>query len=213
MAENAPSLEEAQGRDLSPASVARFKAPKPTWFIKRMYGPRAGEIIAIEEKEAWDVLNNTSTWKFRGFSFIGHSDGTTFQKIINESMSKARVLEPQMAALKAEVDRLVAQEDRFMMNEVVDMEGDPSDKTNEENKQKVLRMRTIRERSQKKYEVLQTEYSSLTAGIVRRATEEETKVAIKNWKKAKVWPRDDVNIKTPHATPKERGKILKNMPS
>lgn len=191
--------------DMTPAMIARETKPKPTWFVRRLGD---GMEFAVEEKEAWDILYNQSSWKRRDFQFFGYSDGKTYQKIVKESMTTASRLEPLIAAKKAEVQRYISLEDKMMMDEIVDMEGDPSDAVNEANKGKVLRLQKIRTRLEDELEKLETEHRGATAGIVRTATEAEKKVAMKNWKERKTWPDADLNAITPNASPRERAKIL-----
>jgi len=211
MNEAPPSVDELKGRDLNPSMVAQETAPKPTWFVRRGSGKRAGEVIAVEEKEAWDMLNNTSSWKFKDFQFIGQSDGTTYQRVVKESLAAANKLAPEIEELKKTIARYRNQEDRILMDEVIDMEGDPSDTVNEAGKQKIIRLRGIVAREEDKLEKLEAAHRKATADVVKNATDAELKVAIENWKVKKVWPADDINILTPNATPRERQKIIAKM--
>lgn len=198
-------LEDLKGRDLTPGLVARAKKPKPTWFAQR----GDGMVFACEEREAWDLLNNRSEWKRNDFKLIGYSDGKTYARITAEAMSGAVKLEPEIAKAKTELEKYRAAEERLIIQEAVDMDGEPEDKTNEENKQKVLRLRKIMEKLETKLETLEKQYSSFTADVVRRATDEERKVAVKNWKKESTrrWP-GAVNIHTPGVDVRERRRIL-----
>lgn len=185
--------------------MARAKAPKPTWFVKRTGD---GMIFACEEREAWDILNNHSTWKRRDFVFIGYSDGKTYKKFTDESLANAFKLEPEINSLKVEIGKYRAAEEKLVISEAVDMDGDPKDEENESNKQKVLRLRTILEKHETKLEKLEDEYKNFTRDVVRKATEAEMKVAIKNWKKdGPTWP-GAVHILTPGVPAQERRRIL-----
>lgn len=204
-----PSVEELKGRDLSPQMVARETSPKPTWFIKRLGD---GFIFPVEEKEAWDIRNNASSWKRHDFQFIGYSDGKTYQRIVKESMAQANVLIPQIEELKKTIARYRNQEDQILMNEVIDMEGDPSDTVNEAGKQKILRLRGIVDRETGKLEALEEQHRKATSGVVKTATDAELKVAMENWKNdGPTWPDDDLNILTPNADKKTRQKIVSKM--
>lgn len=211
MAEPIESIEEVRGRDMSNAEVQRASQPKPTWFVKKMW-TKNQEVFACEEREAWDLLNNHSTWKRSGsdFQFIGHSDGKTYKKVVDSSIIEVKRLEPEMATIRAEIARYRKAEEHLLVNEAVDMDGDPKDAVNEENKAKVKRLQTIVNKLDDKLEKLETEYRSNTKGIVQKATEAEMKVAIKNWKARRVWP-GAVNISTPDANPAERQRILTMM--
>lgn len=199
--------EDARSVDLSPAAVARYTKPKRTWFVKRTGD---GVVFACEEREAWDIIYNRSTWKRNDFKFIGCSDGKTYFEVAKASLTEARKLEPAIEAKKKEIARYRAQEDKFLMDEVVDMEGDPSDTFNETNKQKVLRMRKITERLDRELESLEKQYHEHTKDVVLRATAAERAVAEANWKKKKIWPRK-MNVVTPDAKPDERRAILASM--
>lgn len=203
-----PTVEEGKSRDLSPALIAKESRPKATWFVRRRGD---GFEFPVEEAEAWELLYNRSTWKRQDFEFIGYSDGTTYHRIVSEGMKRAKVLEPQIEAKKKEIDRYLAQEDRFIMNEVVDMEGDPTDTENEANKQKVLRMQKIRNRLEDQLEELEREYRSVTKGVVERATNEEKKVAVENWAVKKTWPNPNAHIVTPEASGPQRDRLLAMM--
>lgn len=204
----AETLDDIRSRDLSSGTVARAKAPKPTWFIERTGD---GYIFPVEEKEAWDIINNRSEWKRHDFKFIGFSDGKTYQRIVSESLNDAKILEPEAVKLRKEIQQYRNLEDKLMLDEVVDMD-DLEDPDNAANVKKVMRIRGIVEKLDTKLEKIEEELRNATGNVVRRATEAELKVARANWKKQKVWPADDVNIITPKASPKERAKILKNMP-
>lgn len=212
MDENTPDLrtvkvEDLKGRDLSAAEISRAKAPKPTWFVKRTGD---GFIFACEEREAWDIINNHSTWKRHDFTFIGYSDGKTYKKICDESMAGAVKLEPEINATRIEIEKYRGAEEKLIINEAVDMDGDKEDTGNEENKQKVLRLRKIIAKLDAKLEDLEKRYKNFTSDVVRRATDEEMKIAMKNWKKKHTWP-GAVNIITPSASPDERRRILGSM--
>lgn len=201
------TIDDLKGRDLSPAVIARAKAAKKTWFVERTGFPNQGQIIAVEEKEAWDMLYNTSTWKRRDFRFIGHSDGKTYKKVVEESMGMAHKLLPEIESTRAEVEKYRNIEGKLMVDEIVDMDGDPSDEANELNKNKVLRLRKIITKHENKLEELEKDYSNHTANVIHRATDAELEVARANWAEKKVWP-GAVNMITPHVDSGERLRIL-----
>lgn len=198
------SLDDLRGRDLSAAVIARAKAPKPTWFVKRL---EDDYIFAVEEREAWDLIYNRSTWKRQDFKFVGFSDGKTYKKIIDESIAGASKLEPEIAAARTEIEKYRRAEERLIIDEAVDMDGDPEDADNESNKKKVQRLRVIIDKLETKLEKLEKEYRSFTSEVVKTATDAEMKVALRNWTKKKTWPRA-VNIHTPGVSGRERDRIL-----
>lgn len=208
------TIDDLKSRDMTPAMAARAAAPKPTWFFERTGDRLSGKkpfVFACEEREAWDILNNKSEWKRRDFMCVGHSDGKTYAKMIADAKTGAARLTPQIDASRIEIDKYRAAEEKLIISEAVDMDGDAEDTTNEENKKKVKRLRNIIDKLSDKLEKLEVEYRSYTSGVVRTATEAELKVAMKNWKIRKTWP-GAVNIYTPDASPQERARILKSMP-
>lgn len=200
-------VEDLKSRDLTPATIERARKPRNTWFVQRTGDPKMGEIIAVEEKEAWDIRNNRSEWKRKDFKFIGFSDGKTYMNFIDAAMGKARELEPAIESARAEAEKYRNLETKLMLDEVVDMEGDPTDLTNEENKKKVLRIRTIISKQEDKLEKLEVEFRSVTSEVARGAFNAELKIAIANWKKQRIYP-GAMNMITPHVNSGERVRIL-----
>lgn len=206
--------EEVRARDLSPAMVERFLTPKKTWFFERIGD---GFVFACEEREAFDICYNKSRWKRRDFRLLGTSDGLTFDRVRKESMGRARELEPEIERLKTEIQKYQDAEEKLIMDEVVDMEGDPADVVNEANKQKVLRIRAILDRIHDQLDTLEDEYKNVTANVIRRATEAELEVAKANQAEriknglGLDWPSEDLNGFTPDADPRTRKKILNIM--
>lgn len=202
---------EVMSQDLTPEMIERASKPKKTWFFERMGD---GKIFACEEREAWQVCYNKSTWKRRDFRLLGTSDGTTYNRIAKESMSEAHALAPQIDAKKKELQKYMEAEEKLIMNEVVDMEGDPSDTINEANKQKVLRLRVIIDRIHDELDVMEARFKDVTASVVKRATEAELEVAkanqaerVKNGMDVD-WPDEYLNINTPAGSHKPRSKII-----
>lgn len=198
-------------QDLSPEMMARATAPKKTWFFERMGD---GKIFACEESEAWQICYNKSTWKRRDFRLVGTSDGTTYNKMVKEMMQEAHQLAPKIEEKKKELQRYMKAEEDLIMNQAVDMEGDPSDTVNEENKQKVMRLRKIMDRVHGDLDVMEGRYKEVTASVVKHATEAEIEVAKAN-QAARVaqgldvdWPEYNLNIITPAGSSKPRSKIV-----
>jgi hypothetical protein len=206
---------EVMAQDLSPQMMAKLSTPKKTWFFERMGD---GKIFACEEREAWQICFNKSNWKRRDFRLLGTSDGTTFYKIVKESMVEARQLEPEIE--RTELQRYMDAEEKLIMNEAVDMEGDPEDVINEQNKQKVLRLRKIMDRLHEELDTVEARYREVTASVIKRATDAEMEVAIKNQEAFVAdqrargldpvldWPDQNLNIQTPEAKGGGRQKIL-----
>lgn len=193
------SMEDVKSRDM--ASMSREAAPKKTWFFQR----GDGMVFACEEHEAWDVVNNKSEWKRRDFRLLGVSDGTTYAKMVKESIVKAKVLEPELTAMENEIMRFQKAEENLLTSEAVDMD-DLEDPVNAANIAKVMRLRKIIEKQRSKLEEKKDTYRKLVSDVVKRATEAELEVARGNIE----WP-GAVNIITPNASPQERKKILNIM--
>lgn len=192
------TAEEIKNRDLTPAAVARWSAPKKTWFFER----GDGTIIFAEEAEAWDIVHNRSEWKRHDFKLIGVSDGTTYQKLAKESMAAAKRLEPEIAKKKAEVKRYEVAEGDLLVGEAVDME-DKADPINAANIAKVERLRKIIDRIHGEIDALEAQYKKATGDVVKRAQAAELEAARGHIE----WP-SAVNIATPGASQQERQKIL-----
>lgn len=199
-------VDSVRDRDMS---AARKQKPKRTWFVRRITD---GLVFACEEREAWDILYNTSTWKLGpwAFTFIGCSDGKTYQKVIAESIGEAKRLEPEIAQLEQEFKRYRAAEENLLVNEAVDMD-DHDDPINEANIKKILRLRTIADKVDVKLEAAREAYRNVTRNVVNKATDAERVVAEENWKIKRTWP-GRVNVMTPDASPEERKRILASMP-
>lgn len=211
MNEQEKEIDQMRNSDLTPAMMAEARKPKKTWFFERMGD---GMIFACEEREAWDVCYNKSTWKRRDFRLLGTSDGKTYLKIVDESIGRAKQLEPIIQGKKDELSKYMRAEEKLIMDEAVDMEGDPTDAANEANKQKVLRLRGIMDRLHEELDKLEDEFKKISSDIVQRATDAELEVAKKN-QQARIdagedldWPDQDANIITPDTDPRGRNKIL-----
>lgn len=213
-------VEDIRSSDMTPAMMEQASRPKKTWFFERFReGDKGHMIFPCEEREAWEIVYNNSTWKLskNNFRLLGTSDGSTYQRIVRESLSKAREIEPIIVKKKEEMSKYMRAEENLIMNEVVDMEGDPSDATNEENKKKVLRLRAIIDRLHEELDKLEEEFRHISSDIVKRATAEELEVAKKN-QAARIeqglgldWPDPDANIITPDVDDRGRNKILSIM--
>lgn len=199
-------VEATKARDMSSGMVAKVKKPKRTWFVKRTGD---GFVFACEEREAWDLLNNTSTWRRRDFVFIGCSDGKTYDRVTKESMGAAKKLEPEIAELELEFNRYRRAEESLLVNEAVDMD-DLVDPINAANVTKIKRLRVIMDKIDAKLEAKKREFRTVTSDIVKTAMDAEQKVAEENWKVKRIWP-GKVNIMTPAASPEERDRILSAM--
>ena len=197
--------------DLSPAMMQRAASPKKTWFFKRLGD---GQIFACELREAWQICYNRSSWRRKDFQILGTSDGTTFKRIIDESIRDAQRLQPEIDKQRATWQRYMKMEEDLIFNDLIDMDGDPADEENEKGKQKVIKLRGIIEKEGKKLDDLEDEFRRKVSEVVSYATDEEMKIAIENQKKRLEegrdydWPPETANINTPKANARARKKIV-----
>jgi hypothetical protein len=133
-----------------------------------------------------------------------------YNKIVKESIADAKILEPEIEAMKLDLKKYERAEEKLLVDEAVDME-DTEDPANVANIAKVKRLRKIIDGLQTRIVEKQEEYRKATGGVVKRATDAELKVAKANMKKNGAdWPQA-ANIETPGANERERRKILRAM--
>lgn len=186
------------------ANMKSDQAPKKTWFFERTGD---GMIFPCEEKEAWDICNNRSEWKRRDFKILGTSDGKRYQQVIKDSRSAADRIAPQITALEQELARYVNMEDKYMMDNIVDMD-DTEDPENVEHVKKVKKLQKIISTKRTQLIAVRSEFQKHVSDAVTRAIAAELEVAKTNKEKRGVeWP-SQVNIITPDASPETRAKIL-----
>lgn len=187
-------VEETKMADLSPNMIAKFTAPKETWFIER-YGDK--KIFAMEETEAWKTLTNKSNWVRHDFSIVGVSDGKTYAKVVSEAKGKAQKIYAEIEEIEKEANKYRKTEERFVFEDLLE----PTD-------EKVKKVRKIINDYDKKLEKKNAEYFALTKNIAKTAFEAELAKAKKN--RNKRFPSNQ-DIFTPGAKPMERSKILRQM--
>lgn len=180
--------------------------PQKTWFFKRTSGKNAGEIFPTQEGEAWSILNERSDPRRPRFELIGVSSGETFVRLVKESKAEATKLEPEIERLKKQITAYKTQEDKLILEDIIDMDGDVADAENEKGKQKVLRIRTLVAKLEPQLEDLQTQYRRATSEMVKKAMDAELEIARGN-----IEMPGAMNILTPHAQGAERQKILRAM--
>lgn len=187
------NIEETKNADLSPSMVARFLAPKKTWFVQRLGDKK---VFAMEEIEAWKTLTNRSNWARHDFKIVGVSDGKTYAKIINESKEKSKHILAEIEAIEQEANKYRKTEERFVFDELLE----PADP-------KVVKVKKIISEYDGKLEKKNVEYFALTKNVIQTAFDAEFAKAKKN---PKEFPSNH-DIMTPGAKQSERTKILRNM--
>lgn len=194
------TTEDLKNRDLSEASIAKYSKPKETWFIQR----GDGTVFACEEMEAWELLNNRSSWMRHDFKIIGTSDGQTYQRMMREGGTKAQTIEQEMGRLRGEQARYRATEERMMFNDLIDPKD--TDPATEADRAKLKKVKEIIADYDKELDKLEVEHKMVTTELGKSAFEAELAAA-------KLTPRRPTNqsILTPGASPDERARILRAM--
>jgi hypothetical protein len=173
---------------LNPQLEAESKKPKKTWFFRRLHDDK---ILPMEEKAAWDVINDTSNqWRRQGFELLGCSDGSTYQKVFQENTKKVVVLKEECNKILKEIQRYAATKERLKFNELLD-----------DADQKMIRVEKIIADKEKEYEAKTNELQTLRSDAGTIAFNAELEEAKKN-------PNElpqNVDVLTPHG---RRGEIL-----
>lgn len=189
------------------ASKVHRTASKKTWFFER---GRPGDpdymIFPAGEIEAWNIMYNKSEWMRHDFRMLGVSDGTTYARIISESMAEAARLKPEIDKKRTELERYTLAKETLIMNEAIDME-DLEDEVNAANIEKVKRFDRIIERVTNELETMEKEFRTKTSDVVKTATAAELEVARGHFERP-----GKINIITPEAQGAAREKILGQLP-
>jgi hypothetical protein len=91
--------------------------PCKTWFFERTGD---GFIFPCDETEAWNILNNRSTWIRKDFKMLGMSDGTLYFDIIRNAKHEKRALVEKRAELDRDYQRYSQTEERLRFTELKD---------------------------------------------------------------------------------------------
>lgn len=202
--QNKPDAEIEQMRSLETREM-KLTAQK-TWFFRRASGKNAGEIFPTQEGEAWSILNEHSDPRRPRFELVGVSNGETFVRMVKESKADATKLEPEIERLKKQITAYKMQEEKLILEDIIDMDGDPTDEENERGKQKVIRIRNLVAKLEPQLEDLQKQYRIATSDMVKKAMDAELEIARGN-----IEMPGAMNVITPHAQGAERMKILRAM--
>lgn len=88
-----------------------------TWFFERTGD---GYVFAVDELEAWNLLNNKSNWARRDFKMIGMSDGKTYVEVLKSSNREKETLLQERARLDTDYQKYLATEERLRFVELKD---------------------------------------------------------------------------------------------
>lgn len=159
----------------NPQEVQAMKQQK-TWFFEKN-----GEPFAVNEKEAWELVSNKSTWRTRDIKMIGCSDGTAYYNTVKDAGSRRTELKGIVDALKLKLNKLIAAHDKLMFEEFLD-----------DKNERVQRAKKLIADVETELEPLDEELKSLSSGLIRKAFEAELEAARNN----KEMPRNfDVQVK------------------
>lgn len=88
-----------------------------TWFIQR--GNNENDILACDEYECWNLLNNKSNWRRNDFKIIGVSDGSTYVKTIKEGQTDIIKAQNELNVLSQDLTRYLNTRDKFKFEELL----------------------------------------------------------------------------------------------
>lgn len=136
------------------------------FFIERIGD---GYIFACTEREAWNTLSNSSTWKRRDFRIVGTSDGKIFRKIVSQAREEKLKIKAELAQLQKQLDKYTATEEKFLFEDLLDKD-DP----------KVKRVRELIDKTLEELEPIQAKLKNYSQRIVSEAHAAELEEARKH---------------------------------
>jgi len=165
--------------------------------IKRTYFFERGDgfILACEENEAWGLLRGQGNWARRDFTFLGSSDGQTYQRIIRDGKKDNEDLKAEIETLKRDVNRYLKTLEKFKFDDLLD-----------DTDSKVIKANEIISRLEKALEDKQKEFNGFAKMLNKKAFNAELEIAKQN----KTIPSNQ-DIITPGATDSYRNSIINNV--
>jgi len=136
--------------------------PQKTWF----FTDSTERIFQVNEKEAFELLTNTSQWRRKDIKMLGMSDGLTYHKTIEESKSKSAELSENIKEKKAVLNKYVAGHDKLLFENFVE-ESDP----------RIIRAKKLIKEQEEILEPLEKEAKEIKTNIVQKAFDAELEVA------------------------------------
>lgn len=176
--------EEEKKENVPPTKVSN------TWFFERTGD---GYIFACDELEAWNLLNNKSTWARRDFKMVGMSDGKTYISVLKDSNREIANLNEQREILDKDFQRYLQTEERLRFQELKD-----------DTDEMVIKVKGITADLQKKIQLIDEQVQNFNKVIIKKAFDAELDKARGNM----VAP-SNFDVITPIST--DRAKILANL--
>jgi hypothetical protein len=161
-----------------------------TWFMEK----ENGEVFAIDEAGAWDLLHqNANSMYRRRYKIVGVSDGQTYVQMIKNANNEKATIESQIAEKNRELTRYYETFDKFKFEELLE-DTDP----------KVIRVKEITTRLQTELSELNSNFANINKVIVSKAFNAEFEKA-----KGNIEMPSNCDIITPNQA--DRNKILKSL--
>jgi polyhydroxyalkanoate synthesis regulator phasin len=134
----------------------------PTWWFEG----NDRKPFPAEEKEAFEIMTNRSSWKRHDLRLIGYSDGSAYNEIIRSAGTKARDLGEKVAEIKKDLNRYIAGHDKLRFEDMAE-ETDP----------RVVRAKKMIEELQAQVDPLEEELKSLRTNLIGTAFSAELEKA------------------------------------
>lgn len=135
--------------------------PQKTWFFEK-----DGVPFGVNEKEAWELITNKSSWRRNDIEMLGMSDGQKFHEIVKAAGPRREELQVEIKALQEKLDKYIKGHDRLLFDEFAE-EDDP----------RVLRAKELIKKTEDEMEPLETELKELRSGLISKAFNAELEVA------------------------------------
>lgn len=144
---------ETQQQTQPPTKVSK------TWFFER-----TGDnfIFACDEHEAWNLLNNKSSWARKDFKMLGMSDGKTYVSVLKTANREVENLRQQRATLALDFDRYSKTEERLRFTELKD-----------DTDEMVIKVKGILSNLSKEIQTLDEQIHSFDKDIIQKAFDAE----------------------------------------
>lgn len=86
--------------------------------------PNEIPFVIDDERQAWNLLRNTSNWQKKGLTYIGQSKGILFTEIMASIKATVRALEESLNIAREELAKYMVTKDKFKFDSLLD-ENDP----------------------------------------------------------------------------------------
>lgn len=136
--------------------------PQKTWF----FTDSSGRIFPANEKEAFELLTNTSRWRRQDIKMLGCSDGTTYDRTIKENKDRVKELIEKIDILKDALNMYIKGHDRLMFEEFLD-----------EKDARVIRAKKVIKEKQDELDPLEEELKDIRKNIIQKAFDAELEQA------------------------------------